>query len=45
MRGNSNLFNRANFTAPNGVRTSPGFGTITSTFDPRQLQLAVKVTF
>jgi hypothetical protein len=38
-----NLFNRANFTAPNGVRTSSGFGTITSTFDPRQLQLGAKL--
>jgi len=38
-----NLFNRANFTAPNGLRTSSAFGTITSTLDPRQLQLGVKV--
>jgi hypothetical protein len=38
-----NLFNRANFTAPNGTRTSAAFGTITSTFDPRQVQLGVKV--
>jgi hypothetical protein len=38
-----NLFNRANFTAPNGIRTSSAFGTITSTFDPRQLQLGVKL--
>ena len=38
-----NLFNRANFTAPNGIRTSSAFGTITSTLDPRQLQLGAKV--
>jgi hypothetical protein len=38
-----NLFNRANFTAPNGLRTSSAFGTITSTLDPRQLQLGIKV--
>jgi len=38
-----NLFNRDNFTAPNGNRSSGGFGTITSTYDPRQLQLGVKV--
>jgi len=38
-----NLFNRANFAAPNGNRSSSGFGTITSTYDPRQVQLGVKV--
>jgi hypothetical protein len=38
-----NLFDRANFTAPNGNRSSGGFGTITSTYDPRQVQLGVKV--
>jgi hypothetical protein len=38
-----NLFDRANFTAPNGNRSAAGFGTITSTYDPRQLQLGVKV--
>jgi hypothetical protein len=38
-----NPFNRANFTAPNGTRTSAAFGTITCTFDPRQVQLGVKV--
>jgi hypothetical protein len=38
-----NLFNRANFTAPNGTRSSSAFGTITSTFDPLQLQLGVKL--
>jgi hypothetical protein len=38
-----NLFNRSNFRAPNGNRSSGAFGTITSTFDPRQLQLGVKL--
>ncbi|MEW6320630.1 MAG: TonB-dependent receptor [Acidobacteriota bacterium] len=40
-----NLFNRTNFRAPNGNRSSAAFGTITSTYDPRQLQLGVKVSF
>jgi hypothetical protein len=38
-----NLLDRANFTAPNSNRSSPAFGTITSTYDPRQLQLGVKM--
>jgi len=38
-----NLFNRVNFTAPNGNRSSSGFGTITSSYDPRQMQLGLKV--
>ena len=38
-----NLFDRANFTAPNGNRSAAGFGTITTTYDPRQLQLGLKV--
>ena len=38
-----NLFNRANFTAPAGNRSVAAFGTITSTYDPRQLQLGVKL--
>jgi hypothetical protein len=38
-----NLFNRVNFAPPNGVRTSGGFGTITATYDPRQVQLGVKL--
>ena len=40
-----NLLNRVNFRGPNGVRSAAGFGTITSTYDARQLQLGVKVTF
>ncbi len=38
-----NLFNRVDFTAPNGNRSSSGFGTITSSYDPRQMQLGLKV--
>lgn len=38
-----NLLNHTNFRAPNGNRSAAGFGTITSTFDPRQLQLGFKL--
>jgi hypothetical protein len=38
-----NLLNRTNFRAPNGNRSSGAFGTITSAFDPRQLQLGFKI--
>jgi hypothetical protein len=38
-----NLLDRANFTAPSGVRTAAAFGTITSTYDPRQVQLGIKM--
>ncbi|MQA31745.1 MAG: hypothetical protein GEU82_18245 [Luteitalea sp.] len=37
-----NLLNRTNFRAPNAERSANAFGTITSTFDPRQLQLGFK---
>jgi hypothetical protein len=37
-----NLLNRTNFRAPNGNRSAGAFGTITSTLDPRQLQLGFK---
>jgi len=40
-----NLLNRTNFQAPNGNRSSGAFGTITSTYDARQLQLGVKVNW
>jgi len=40
-----NLLNRTSFRAPNGNRSATAFGTITSTYDPRQLQLGVKVMF
>ena len=38
-----NLLNRTNFRPPNGNRSSNAFGTITSTYDPRQLQLGAKL--
>jgi hypothetical protein len=38
-----NLFNRVNFTPPAANRSNSSFGTITSTFDARQVQLGVKV--
>lgn len=37
-----NLFNRTNFGPPNGNRSSSAFGTITSAYDARQLQLGAK---
>jgi len=37
-----NLLNRSNFRAPNGNRSAGAFGTITSTYDARQLQLGFK---
>jgi hypothetical protein len=40
-----NLLNKTNFNAPNGNRSSSGFGSITSTYPSRQLQFAVKVLF
>jgi hypothetical protein len=40
-----NLLNRANFRAPNANRSAGGFGTITQTYDPRQVQLGAKVSF
>jgi outer membrane receptor protein involved in Fe transport len=40
-----NLLNRTNFRAPNGNRSSAGFGTITAAYDARQVQLGVKVIF
>ena len=38
-----NLLNRDNFTAPASNKSATTFGTITSTFDARQVQLGVKV--
>ena len=40
-----NLLNRTNFRPPNGNRSAGAFGTITSTYDPRQLQLGFKLNF
>ena len=39
-----NLFNTTQFGAPNGVTGSATFGTITTAFDPRVIQIAVKLT-
>ena len=40
-----NLFNQTNFQAPNSNVSSSAFGSITSTFPARQLQLAAKILF
>ena len=40
-----NLFNRTNFQPANGNVSSSAFGTITSTFPARQMQLGVKLYF
>jgi hypothetical protein len=40
-----NLLNRTNFRAPNGNRSAAAFGTITTTYDPRQAQLGLKISF
>jgi hypothetical protein len=40
-----NVFNHTNFRAPNTSRSSGAFGTITTTYDPRQLQLGIKLLF
>jgi hypothetical protein len=40
-----NLLNRTNFQAPNGNRSSGAFGSITGTYDARQLQLGLKVNW
>ena len=38
-----NLFNRANYGPPNANRSAGNFGTITTAYDSRQVQLGVKV--
>ena len=40
-----NMLNRVNYRAPNGNRSSGAYGTITSTYDPRVIQLALRGTF
>lgn len=40
-----NLLNRTNFRAPNIDRRTAAFGTIRETYDPRQLQLGLKMAF
>lgn len=40
-----NVLNKTNFYPANGDRSSSAFGTIRNTFDPRQVQLALKFYF
>lgn len=40
-----NFFNRTNFTAPNADIRSANFGRVSSTFDPRAIQLALRLSF
>lgn len=40
-----NAFNRSNFRAPNANVSALNYGTITSAYDARQLQLALKLQF
>jgi hypothetical protein len=40
-----NVLNRTNFFAPSGNRSTGAFGTITGTYDARQLQFGVKVNW
>jgi len=39
------VLNKVNYTAPNSNRSSGSFGSITSSFPPRQLQVAGKLSF
>ena len=46
LRGEAfNVLNKVNYMAPNSNRSSGSFGSITSSFPPRQLQVAGKFTF
>jgi hypothetical protein len=40
-----NILNKTNFRAPSGNRSAATFGTITATYDPRQIQLGAKFAF
>jgi hypothetical protein len=40
-----NVLNKTNFRAANGNRSTAAFGTITATYDPRQIQLGAKLVF
>jgi hypothetical protein len=40
-----NVLNKTNFRAPVANRSAANFGTITSTYDPRQLQIGLKLHF
>jgi hypothetical protein len=46
LRGEAfNVLNKVNYMAPNSNRSSVSFGSITSAFPPRQLQVAGKLSF
>lgn len=46
IRGEAfNLLNHVNYMAPDSNRSDGGFGSITSAFPPRQLQVAAKLSF
>jgi hypothetical protein len=46
LRGEAfNLFNAANYDVPDGVLTSPNFGQAIGAFDPRQLQIGLRLSF
>lgn len=46
IRGEAfNVLNHVNYEAPDSNRSSGGFGSITSAFPPRQLQVAAKLSF
>ena len=40
-----NVLNKTNFRAPAANRSAAAFGTITATYDPRQIQLGAKFHF
>ncbi|HEY4359561.1 MAG TPA: carboxypeptidase regulatory-like domain-containing protein [Bryobacteraceae bacterium] len=40
-----NILNHTNFGVPNNINTSAAFGTITTTYPPRQIQFALKLSF
>jgi hypothetical protein len=40
-----NVLNKTNFRAPAANRSAANFGTITATYDPRQLQIGLKLIF
>jgi len=39
------VLNKTNFRTPAANRSAANFGTSTSTFDPRQLQVGLKIHF
>ena len=40
-----NILNHTNFGVPNNISTSGAFGTITTTYPPRQIQFGLKLMF